>query len=200
MPGADSSGREPGTTRHPEGDRVSAFLKMRSLLKGGSPWAQDSELAVHGRRHRGQEPAGSIFGDEAPSAAIAAGQRDVRGAGRGHHQRCATVLSRRAARRRSDSAGYPLSSRQLTLEPPELLRILGLCGTRVEERRDQKWNREGARQIETAPDAERVIDEIKVLQRDPDPLHRPGPSLYVAVCGRRGADAAETSRPIRSRR
>src|SRR5688572_25419317 len=56
----------------------------------------------------------------------------------------------------------------------------------VEERRDQKWNREGARQIETAPDAERFIERIGFAACLTD-SRRPGPSLYVAVCGRRDA-------------
>jgi len=56
----------------------------------------------------------------------------------------------------------------------------------VEEHRDQKWNREGARQIETAPDAERFIERIGFAACLTD-SRRPGPSLYVAVCGRRDA-------------
>ena len=56
----------------------------------------------------------------------------------------------------------------------------------IEERRDQKWNREGARQIETASDAERFIDRIGFAACLTD-SRRPGPSLYVAVCGRRDA-------------
>src|SRR5687768_9393764 len=56
----------------------------------------------------------------------------------------------------------------------------------VEERRDQKWNREGARQLETASDAERFIERIGFAACLTD-SRRPGPSLYVAVCGRRDA-------------
>ena len=56
----------------------------------------------------------------------------------------------------------------------------------VEERRDQKWNREGARQVETASDAERFIERIGFAACLTD-SRRPGPSLYVAVCGRRDA-------------
>ena len=56
----------------------------------------------------------------------------------------------------------------------------------IEERRDQKWNREGARQVETALDAERFIERIGFAACLTD-SRRPGPSLYVAVCGRRDA-------------
>ena len=56
----------------------------------------------------------------------------------------------------------------------------------VEEFRDERWNREGARQIETAFEAERFIDRAGFAACLTD-SRRPGPSLYVAVCGRRDA-------------
>ena len=56
----------------------------------------------------------------------------------------------------------------------------------AEEFRDEKWNREGARQVETAPDAERFIERVGFAACLTD-SRRPGPSLYVAVCGRRDA-------------
>ena len=56
----------------------------------------------------------------------------------------------------------------------------------VEEFRDERWNREGARQIETAFEAERFIDRAGFAACMTD-SRRPGPSLYLAVCGRRDA-------------
>ena len=56
----------------------------------------------------------------------------------------------------------------------------------IEDFRDQQWRREGARQIETAFDAERFIDGVGFAACMTD-SRRPGPSLYVAVCGRRDA-------------
>jgi hypothetical protein len=56
----------------------------------------------------------------------------------------------------------------------------------VEEYRDQRWHREETRQIETAFDAERFIEQIGFAACLTDAT-RPGPSLYVAVCGRRDA-------------
>ena len=56
----------------------------------------------------------------------------------------------------------------------------------VEEHRDQRWRREGARQVETVLDAERFIEEVGFAACLAD-SRRPGPSLYVAVCGRRDA-------------
>jgi hypothetical protein len=56
----------------------------------------------------------------------------------------------------------------------------------AEELRDERWQREGARQIETAFDAERFIDRVGFAACMTD-ARRPGPSLYVAVCGRRDA-------------
>jgi hypothetical protein len=56
----------------------------------------------------------------------------------------------------------------------------------IEEHRDERWRREGARQVETALDAERFIEEVGFAACLTD-SRRPGPSLYVAVCGRRDA-------------
>ncbi|HET7695805.1 MAG TPA: hypothetical protein VFK57_08870 [Vicinamibacterales bacterium] len=56
----------------------------------------------------------------------------------------------------------------------------------IEEFRDERWRREGARQIETAFEAERFIDRVGFAACMTD-SRRPGPSLYVAVCGRRDA-------------
>jgi len=55
-----------------------------------------------------------------------------------------------------------------------------------EEFRDEHWRREGARQVETAFDAERFIEQVGFAACLTD-SRRPGPSLYVAVCGRRDA-------------
>src|SRR4029453_17072040 len=56
----------------------------------------------------------------------------------------------------------------------------------IEEYRDESWCRESTRQIETAFDAERFIERIGFAACLTDST-RPGPSLYVAVCGRRDA-------------
>lgn len=56
----------------------------------------------------------------------------------------------------------------------------------IEEFRDARWRREGARQIETALEAERFIEQAGFAACLTD-SRRPGPSLYVAVCGRRDA-------------
>jgi hypothetical protein len=56
----------------------------------------------------------------------------------------------------------------------------------IEDYRDERWRREGARCIETAMEAERFIDQVGFASCLTD-SRRPGPSLYVAVCGRRDA-------------
>jgi hypothetical protein len=58
--------------------------------------------------------------------------------------------------------------------------------TEIEEHRDARWCREGTRQVETALDAERFIEQVGFAACLTD-SRRPGPSLYVAVCGRRDA-------------
>jgi hypothetical protein len=56
----------------------------------------------------------------------------------------------------------------------------------VEEFRDRTWCREDSRRIETPHDAERFIERLGFAACLTD-ARRPGPSLYVAVCGRRDA-------------
>src|SRR5687768_3995647 len=56
----------------------------------------------------------------------------------------------------------------------------------VEELRDERWRREPTRQIETALEAERFIEQVGFAACMTD-SRRPGPSLYIAVCGRRDA-------------
>lgn len=56
----------------------------------------------------------------------------------------------------------------------------------IEEYRDRKWRREGTLRVETAVEAERFIEETGFSACLTD-ARQPGPSLYVAVCGRRDA-------------
>ena len=56
----------------------------------------------------------------------------------------------------------------------------------AEEYRDERWQREGTRQVESAHDAERFVERVGFAACLTD-ARRPGPSLYVAVCGRRDA-------------
>ena len=56
----------------------------------------------------------------------------------------------------------------------------------TEEFRDERWHREATRQVETPFDAERFVERVGYAACLTD-ARRPGPSLYVAVCGRRDA-------------
>ena len=56
----------------------------------------------------------------------------------------------------------------------------------IEEYRDERWRREGARVIATVLEAERFVEQVGFAACLTD-SRRPGPSLYVAVCGRRDA-------------
>ena len=56
----------------------------------------------------------------------------------------------------------------------------------IEEYRDARWCREATRQVESALAAERFIEQVGFAACLTD-SRRPGPSLYVAVCGRRDA-------------
>ena len=56
----------------------------------------------------------------------------------------------------------------------------------IDDFRDSRWWREATRQVETAIDAERFVEGVGFAACLTD-SRRPGPSLYVAVCGRRDA-------------
>src|SRR5512146_606471 len=56
----------------------------------------------------------------------------------------------------------------------------------IEDFRDRTWRREDALRIESAHEAERFIERVGFAACMTD-TRRPGPSLYVAVCGRRDA-------------
>jgi hypothetical protein len=63
---------------------------------------------------------------------------------------------------------------------------LTLLPDEIEEYRDSCWQREGAGRLETAAHAERFIERVGFAACLTD-ARRPGPSLYIAVCGRRDA-------------
>ncbi len=56
----------------------------------------------------------------------------------------------------------------------------------IEEYRDWRWSRDATRQVATALDAERFVEHVGFASALTD-SRRPGPSLYLAVCGRRDA-------------
>ncbi len=56
----------------------------------------------------------------------------------------------------------------------------------VEVYRDRAWRREPEGRIETGLEAERFVESVGFCAAMTD-VRRPGPSLYVAVCGRRDA-------------
>jgi hypothetical protein len=56
----------------------------------------------------------------------------------------------------------------------------------IEDYRDARWRREATRQVETVAEAERFVEQAGFAACLTD-SRRPGPSLYVAVCGRRDA-------------
>ena len=56
----------------------------------------------------------------------------------------------------------------------------------IEDYRDALWQREGTRQVDSAYEAERFVERVGFAACLTD-ARRPGPSLYVAVCGRRDA-------------
>lgn len=56
----------------------------------------------------------------------------------------------------------------------------------VDEHRDHHWRRDVTRQVETVAEAERFIEQVGFTAALTD-SRRSGPSLYIAVCGRRDA-------------
>jgi len=61
-----------------------------------------------------------------------------------------------------------------------------LIPSEIEDHRDRYWRREAIGQIENVVAAERFIEEVGFAACMTD-ARKPGPSLYVAVCGRRDA-------------
>src|SRR5689334_17975364 len=56
----------------------------------------------------------------------------------------------------------------------------------IEEHRDTHWRRDVTRQVENVVTAERFVEQVGFTACLTD-SRRPGPSLYIAVCGRRDA-------------
>jgi hypothetical protein len=69
----------------------------------------------------------------------------------------------------------PVDSRQMTTS---------LLPEEIELHRDRMWRREEEIRVETAVDAERFIEDVGFANTLTD-TRRAGPSLYIAVCGRR---------------
>ncbi len=66
------------------------------------------------------------------------------------------------------------------------MRVRPILPDDIEDYRDRRWRREGTQQVESAFDAERFIEQVGFAACMTD-SRRPGPSLYVSVCGRRDA-------------
>src|SRR3954465_6404109 len=56
----------------------------------------------------------------------------------------------------------------------------------IEAHRDRMWRREPESRVEDAREAEKFVEAVGFCATMTD-ARRPGPSLYVAVCGRRDA-------------
>src|ERR671920_2212876 len=56
----------------------------------------------------------------------------------------------------------------------------------IEVHRDRMWRRDPENRVEDVYEAERFIREVGFCEALTD-SRRPGPSLYIAVCGRRDA-------------
>src|SRR5215510_1904602 len=66
------------------------------------------------------------------------------------------------------------------------MRQTGLLPEEIELYRDRMWCREIERRVEDVRAAERFIEKVGFCSALAD-IRRPGPSLYIAVCGRRDA-------------
>jgi len=93
------------------------------------------------------------------------------------------VAKQRARERVGESEGQSPSE---FIYDRQLKRVRVHISDEAEDSRDERWQREGTRQVETPFDAERFIERVGFAACMTD-ARRPGPSLYVAVCGRRDA-------------
>ncbi len=87
-----------------------------------------------------------------------------------------------AGRARRDRVGAVLLQELRIRRPVRTPHIPG----DIEDHRDGPWRREAIGQIESASAAERFVEQVGFAACMTD-SRKPGPSLYVAVCGRRDA-------------
>ena len=69
----------------------------------------------------------------------------------------------------------------------------------IELHRDRMWRRDEDLRIESAVDAERFIEDVGFANTLTD-ARRAGPSLYIAVCGRRDVSLVDEGYAIRIKR
>ncbi|HET6851660.1 MAG TPA: hypothetical protein VFH46_05015 [Pyrinomonadaceae bacterium] len=74
----------------------------------------------------------------------------------------------------------------MTAGPNHFDRIARMLPEEIEVHRDRMWRRDPENRVEDVYAAERFIEEVGFCEALTD-SRRPGPSLYVAVCGRRDA-------------
>src|SRR6185436_534328 len=79
-----------------------------------------------------------------------------------------------------------ISCRTMPRKPVRHAHVRPQISAEFEDYRDERWCREGARLVSTAIEAERFVEQVGFAACMTD-SRRPGPSLYVAVCGRRDA-------------
>ena len=75
---------------------------------------------------------------------------------------------------------------RLTERPVQFDRIGPMLPEEIEVHRDRMWRRDPENRVEDVYTAERFIEDVGFCEALTD-SRRPGPSLYVAVCGRRDA-------------
>jgi hypothetical protein len=75
---------------------------------------------------------------------------------------------------------------RLTERPVQFDRIGPMLPEEIEVHRDRMWRRDPENRVEDVYTAERFIEDVWFCEALTD-SRRPGPSLYVAVCGRRDA-------------
>ena len=106
--------------------------------------------------------------------------------GLGHRRHLPRVDQRQE--RHAGGAGQRAGRGPRVLEPRtgQAARELSALPSPVEEHRDHHWRRDVTRVVQTVIEAERFIEQVGFAASMTD-SRRPGPSLYVAVCGRRDA-------------
>src|SRR2546428_1041199 len=93
-----------------------------------------------------------------------------------------------------ETCASPRSSLLLTSPPLTQSRCIGTppLPEQIEAHRDRMWRRDEDLRIESAVDAERFIEDMVFANTLTD-THRSGPSLYIAVCGRRRCSLPRTN-------
>ena len=208
MPAAAAFSRFGGTPLHWKAYAADPATNRAAEPVGYIFWTTDlapDEFAYHGPIHilvgldtKGvitgavvdyhSEPYGYFSVEPAGVRGAVQGQERLRPLRGGSGHRCHLPRVDQRQERHARGAGQRAGGGPRIPEPRtgQAARELSGLPPAVEDHRDHHWRRDVTRIVQTVIEAERFIEQVGFAASMTD-SRRPGPSLYVAVCGRRDA-------------